>query len=211
MTNNQYTNAQISAWVRGLVAIAKADQNFSSEEQQLIQVFAQDLGIEDQINSDQTIITPAELAAEIKDHPRAADDFLRMAVAIALADGEYSEAEDQLIHQFSQALQREITIMSEIRAQLDHNSEPHPDLLAPIKDWLDQINVADPRLARLLCRAIPAQCPFERDVVIFGHKIMHIPPMCKINPIYDQLVGLRYRALCYLADVCQEDVNAFIR
>ncbi|MDX1976681.1 MAG: Mo-dependent nitrogenase C-terminal domain-containing protein [Pseudanabaenaceae cyanobacterium bins.68] len=211
MTNNQYNSTQISAWVQGLVAIAKADQNFSREEQQLLQVFTQDLGIEEQINSNQSSIPPTDLAAALGNDPQVADDFLRMAVAIALADGEYSEAEDQLIHQFSQALQRELTIMSEIRAQLDQSSAPHPDLLAPIKDWLDQINVADPRLARILCRAIPAQCPFERDVVFFGHKILHIPPMCKINPIYDQLVGLRYRALCYLADVCQEDVSALIR
>jgi hypothetical protein len=56
---------------------------------------------------------------------------------------------------------------------------------------------------------IPAQCPFERDVKLFGHKIVHIPPLCKLNPIYEQLVGLRFRALSYLADDCGEDVSPY--
>jgi hypothetical protein len=56
---------------------------------------------------------------------------------------------------------------------------------------------------------IPPQCPFERDVTLFGHKVVHIPPMCKLNPLYDQLVGLRFRALSYLADDCKEDVSQY--
>ncbi len=51
---------------------------------------------------------------------------------------------------------------------------------------------------------IPAQCPFERDVVLFGRKIVHIPPMCKLNPLYEQLVNLRFRALTYLAERGEE-------
>ncbi|MBD0266216.1 MAG: nitrogenase, partial [Tolypothrix sp. Co-bin9] len=56
------------------------------------------------------------------------------------------------------------------------------------------------KIAHLLCKLIPAQCPFERDIVVFGHKRIHIPPMCKLNPLYDELVGLRFKALCYLVD-----------
>jgi hypothetical protein len=33
--------------------------------------------------------------------------------------------------------------------------------------------------------------------------------MCKLNPFYEQLVGLRFKALCYLADVCGEDIAAY--
>ena len=58
----------------------------------------------------------------------------------------------------------------------------------------------DPRLARFVCKLIPSQCPFERDVVLFKKKLVHIPPMCKINPLYDQLVALRLRCLTFLAE-----------
>jgi hypothetical protein len=36
--------------------------------------------------------------------------------------------------------------------------------------------------------------PLRRDVVLFGRKVLHIPPMCKLNPLYDQVVALRCRA-----------------
>ncbi|WP_199328548.1 Mo-dependent nitrogenase C-terminal domain-containing protein [Anabaena azotica] len=34
---------------------------------------------------------------------------------------------------------------------------------------------------------------------IFNHAIAHIPPLCKLNPLYEQLMGWRFRAQCYLA------------
>lgn len=73
-------------------------------------------------------------------------------------------------------------------------------LLQPLRQWLDRIEINDPKVAQFLCKAIPGQCPFERDIVLFGRKIGHIPPLCKLNPFYEQLVGLRFRALCFLAD-----------
>jgi hypothetical protein len=33
--------------------------------------------------------------------------------------------------------------------------------------------------------------------------------LCKLNPLYEQLVGLRFRALSYLADDCGEDVSQY--
>ena len=81
------------------------------------------------------------------------------------------------------------------------------NLLQPVRQWLDEIEIRDRKLARFLCKAIPAQCPFERDIKLFGHLIAHIPPLCKLNPLYDQLVGLRFRALCYLVDRCGEDIQ----
>lgn len=73
------------------------------------------------------------------------------------------------------------------------------DLLQPLRHQLDTIEINHPNLAQLLCRLIPASCPFERDIKLCGHLIAHIPPLCKLNPLYEQLVGLRFRALCYLA------------
>ncbi len=85
----------------------------------------------------------------------------------------------------------------------------HQDLLHPVRKWLENVEIHSPKLAHLLCRAIPAQCPFERDIKLFGRRLFHIPPMCKLNPVYEQVVTLRFKALCYLADECGEDVTAY--
>ncbi|NEP63298.1 MAG: Mo-dependent nitrogenase [Symploca sp. SIO2G7] len=82
--------------------------------------------------------------------------------------------------------------------------------LKPLRLWLDTLKVTDPRIARRIVWLVPAQCPFERDVVLFGRTVAHIPPMCKLNPLYDEVVGLRFRALCFLADECNEDISAFV-
>ncbi|NEO85038.1 MAG: nitrogenase [Spirulina sp. SIO3F2] len=78
-----------------------------------------------------------------------------------------------------------------------------------LKARIDQVEVQDADLAHLLCQLIPAQCPFERDIKVFGKVLFHIPPMCKLNPFYEQVVFLRFRALCYLADECGEDVGQY--
>ncbi|MDY6781531.1 MAG: Mo-dependent nitrogenase C-terminal domain-containing protein [Cyanobacteriota bacterium] len=83
------------------------------------------------------------------------------------------------------------------------------DLLHPLRQWLNNIEVADAQLAHHLCYLIPAQCPFERDIKLFGRALFHIPPLCKLNPLYEELVMLRFRALCYLADECGEDIGAY--
>lgn len=80
------------------------------------------------------------------------------------------------------------------------------NLLNPIRQQLDAIEIRDRKLAHLICKVIPAQCPFERDVHLMGRKIAHIPPMCKLNPLYEQFVGLRFRSLCYLVDECGESI-----
>lgn len=79
-----------------------------------------------------------------------------------------------------------------------------------LRQKLDSIKVKNPRFARLLCWAIPTQCPFARDVQAFGRKLFRIPPICQLNPLYNELIGLRFRALCYLADECGEDVTPYL-
>jgi hypothetical protein len=83
------------------------------------------------------------------------------------------------------------------------------DLLRPIRQWLNQIEVRHPNVAHQICKLIPAQCPFERDITLFNYTLFHIPPLCKLNPLYEEVVGLRFRALCYLADECGEDVSPY--
>jgi len=82
-------------------------------------------------------------------------------------------------------------------------------LLKPIREWLDELEVSDRKMAQTVASVIPAQCPFERTVKLFGRTVLYIPPLCKLNPFYDELVGLRFRALCYLADECGEDISPY--
>jgi hypothetical protein len=83
------------------------------------------------------------------------------------------------------------------------------DILQPVRRWLENVKIQNPELAHRLCQLIPAQCPFERDVKFLGRTLFHIPPMCKLNPLYEEVVGLRFRALCYLADECGEDISSY--
>jgi hypothetical protein len=91
----------------------------------------------------------------------------------------------------------------------DSTSHSNHDILQPLRHWVDSIPVNNRQRSHLLCKLIPAQCPFERDIKLFGKTLFHIPPMCKLNPLYEELVGLRFRALCYLADECGEDVSQY--
>lgn len=83
------------------------------------------------------------------------------------------------------------------------------DLLSLVRRWLETIEIDSPKLAHFLCKMIPAQCPFEREIKLFSHVIFHIPPLCKLNPFYEQVVGLRFRSLSYLIDECGEDITPY--
>jgi hypothetical protein len=74
---------------------------------------------------------------------------------------------------------------------------------------LNRIKISTPTTARLICKLIPSNCPFERDVLLGGRKLFHIPALCKLNPLYEQFVELRFRALVFLADECGEDVTPY--
>ena len=82
-------------------------------------------------------------------------------------------------------------------------------LLDLARHWLEAIEIHNPKVARFLCKMIPAQCPFERNLQLFGHTILNIPPMCKLNPLYEQVVGLRFRCLSFLVDECGEDITSY--
>jgi hypothetical protein len=83
------------------------------------------------------------------------------------------------------------------------------DLLSPLRQRLDQLEIQNSSMAHWICRVVPSQCPFERDVTVFGRRIGHIPPLCKLNPLYEEVVSLRFRALCYLVEVCGEDIQCY--
>jgi len=107
-------------------------------------------------------------------------------------------------------------LLPQAKAPSQEISAPKPfptkktfDVFKPLRQWLESLEVKNPKLAHRLCKLIPAQCPFERDVKLFGRTLFHIPPMCKLNPLYEEVVMLRFRALCYLADECGEDISAY--
>ncbi|MEO0458261.1 MAG: Mo-dependent nitrogenase C-terminal domain-containing protein [Cyanobacteria bacterium P01_A01_bin.114] len=237
-----YTESQVKVWLRGLMTIAWADGEFDETEKALIHNMTDSEfapGIQFETFEP---IEPMTLAKELKPNPVAAENFLRMAVMVAIADGVYSAAEDKALIGFCQALDLDTSVLQALQStlynlrQITEEVQPGtssldstenapaaasplappakgsdgPDPLKPARDWLDQLAVEDPRLARFVCKMIPSDCPFERDVKLFGKKVVHIPPMCKLNPLYEQLVGLRFRALSYLADDCQEDVSEYI-
>ncbi|PSR14355.1 nitrogenase [filamentous cyanobacterium CCP3] len=224
VTESPYTQEQIKVWLRGLLTLAWADGNFDADEKALIAAITEEELAPELDFEHFEPVTPDEVAQVLGDDPHVAENFLRMAVMVALADGVYSVEEDAQLQALCEALNLQDTCLDSVRSTL-YSLKPENaavaaglrqptngkiDPLKPAREWLDQLDVQDPRLARFVCKLIPSQCPFERDVVLFKKKLMHIPPMCKINPLYDQLVGLRFRALSYLADDCGEDVTALL-
>ena len=227
ISTSSYTDRQIIAWLRGLYTIAWADGNYDPEEQELITQLTGDLA---ELEQNQTLdtITPEELAQDLGKDADTAENFLRTAVLVAVADGVYSAPESDLLHRYSDALGIEVAALESLEKSLYQPEEESQqitssaatglkppeksgvDVLHPVKEWLDEMEIKDPKLARFLCKVIPPQCPFERDINLFGRTIAHIPPLCKLNPLYEQFVGLRFRSLSYLADDCQEDISEFI-
>ncbi|MBW4565058.1 MAG: Mo-dependent nitrogenase C-terminal domain-containing protein [Mojavia pulchra JT2-VF2] len=92
---------------------------------------------------------------------------------------------------------------------LSNQAQLNNSLLNQIRYQLESIEIHDNKLARLLCKIIPSNCPFERTVSILGRTLFHIPPLCKLNPLYEQIVSLRFKCLMYLADECGEDVTKY--
>ncbi|MDY6803907.1 MAG: Mo-dependent nitrogenase C-terminal domain-containing protein [Cyanobacteriota bacterium] len=239
LVKSPLTQEETTAWLRGLLALAWADGSFDESEKELIDALShEELETDTDINKLEPI-TPKELAIALGDDTMA-ENFLRTAVMVALADGVYSEPEDELLHDFCNAFGLKVEALDALRANLqqakleaekgnmegaiasaagadisdlhpDHPDHPdhHGEILGPVKDWLDGWDIHDPKVAHMVCKLVPPQCPFERDIVIFGRKVAHIPAMCKLNPLYEQLVGLRFRALSYLADDCKEDISKY--
>ena len=64
---------------------------------------------------------------------------------------------------------------------------------------IENIEIHDRRLAQRICQWIPASCPFEHKIMLFGHISIQIPPLCHLNPLYSSLMVLRWRALMLIA------------
>ncbi len=71
-------------------------------------------------------------------------------------------------------------------------------MLKPFKNCLSRWEVENSYTATLILWLLPASCPFARKIKLFGRTIASIPPLCQLNPFYDQLMSLRFRALMFL-------------
>lgn len=214
------SDVQLSVWLRGLLTLAWVDGDFSETEQALITSLTHHELTQEENSPTFQPIQAEELAAALGKKTKLAENFLRTAVMVAIADGLYTAGEDKILTTFCHALDTGAEILGTLRLTLPkfetqadgsvcHSPEVHLDVLHPVRDWLDHLDIHDPKVAHFLCKMIPPQCPFERDITLFGRKVVHIPPLCKLNPLYEQLVGLRFRALSYLADQCGEDVSEY--
>jgi tellurite resistance protein len=122
-----YTPEQIKVWFRGLLTIAWADGHFDEEEKSVItsmtqEEFAPNLDFFDALEP----IASEDLAAVLGQQTEAAEDFLRTAVMVALADGVYSTEEDQKLHSFCTALGLENQVLESVRATLYDLKETTP-------------------------------------------------------------------------------------
>lgn len=69
-----------------------------------------------------------------------------------------------------------------------------------VSHFIAEFEIQNTEIAELLTKLIPDSCPFERDIQLFGHTVLHVPPLCKLNPLYDSLMTLRFRALTFLSE-----------
>jgi hypothetical protein len=109
---------------------------------------------------------------------------------------------------FLRGIKRLLIMEQVLRGNL-HKRSGSFEVLKPIRQWINRWSIDNRLSAHRICKLIPAQCPFERDIKFFGRTIIHIPPLCKLNPFFEEFIGLRFRALCYLADECGEDVTQY--
>jgi hypothetical protein len=202
-------------WLAALRQMALADGDFSPEEEAWLANHLQSLLPSAGLNWHE-LSSPSldALHQALGDDHTQIHQFLSTAVLVALADGHLSVEELELLRHWSEGLHCNDTPIAALTpsAQLAEDQARHWHVLAPLKHWLDQWDPVDPHVAAFVVSLISAQCPFERNIVLFGRKLVHIPPMCKINPLYDQWVGLRFRCLGHWPEdqqqlVCHQETS----
>jgi tellurite resistance protein len=111
-TESPYTQEQIKVWLRGLLTIAWADGDFDDDEKALITAITED-ELAPCVDFDHfEPVTSDELATTLGTDPKASENFLRMAVMVALADGVYSVEEDETLQAFCEILNLEETVLA---------------------------------------------------------------------------------------------------
>jgi len=73
--------------------------------------------------------------------------------------------------------------------------------LQRLRNYLNHLEIRDPKIAKLICQLVPPSCPFERRIKLWGKTLLVIPPLCHLNPLYNELISLRFRALNLLNEI----------
>ena len=197
--NVAFADEARSTWLSALHQLALVDGDFDPEEQrQLAEQLNDDCPLQDFDWKHWRAPDLDEISRLFSSDPNSGEQFLRSAVVVALADGHLSQSELDLLQNWAEALGLKSELISSLVPCSTRVTQPWKPL-DPLKHWLDGLDPGDERIASFIVHLIPAQCPFERDIILFGRKLVHIPPMCKINPLYEQLVALRFRCLGHLA------------
>ena len=77
-----------------------------------------------------------------------------------------------------------------------------------IQKRLDNLEISTKETAEKIVNLIPNNCPFAREIRVFNLSIFRIPPLCKLNPFYEDLMMLRFRALSFLCEM-GEDITPY--
>ena len=48
-----------------------------------------------------------------------------------------------------------------------------------------------------LAKTLPDSCPFEREIKFNDKVILYIPPLCKLNPLYEEVIEQKLINLGY--------------
>ena len=184
-----------STWLTALHQLALIDGGFDSEEQRLlVEQLNKDCPLQDFDWNHCRDPNCSDINRLFSSDPNRAEHFLRSAFVVALADGHLSQSDLHLIQTWSSALGLNSELINRLvpcSSQVTQHWKP----LDLLKQWLNDLDPRDERIPSFIVHLIPSQCPFERDIILFGRKMVHIPPMCKINPLYEQLVALPFRCL----------------
>lgn len=79
--------------------------------------------------------------------------------------------------------------------------------LVPLRRWLNTVEVRNVTIARWICRLVPNVCSPGYDVQLFGRTWLHLPPLCKLNPVFDELIDLRFRAGDFLYEYAEAQLQ----
>jgi hypothetical protein len=113
--------------------------------------------------------------------------------------------------EFRDSAMTNFSVFNPLEQQIHSFSKVGNHLLLSVRQRFLATEVHHPRVAKLICKVVPACCPFEQDIQILGRTLFHVPALCKLNPFYNQLMELRFWALSYLTDECGEDITTIVK
>ena len=155
-----------STWLAALHQLALVDGDFDPEEQrQLAEQLNDDCPLQDFDWKHWRAPDLDEISRLFSSDPNSGEQFLRSAVVVALADGHLSQSELDLLQNWAEALGLKSELISSLVPCSTRVTQPWKPL-DPLKHWLDGLDPGDERIASFIVHLIPAQCPFERDIIL---------------------------------------------